>query len=137
MAGEHNGNTVQLLHIKSPSSTQACTPIQSQEYYLLRIVSDTVRRKRPFARRRANTLRPSAVDILSRKPCLFALFLFEGWNVLFIADIFFNLFHLTTLSFRKTSAKVIIFFQISNQCAFLVQTFLLFAQIQLLLQSQI
>jgi len=32
----------------------------------------------------ARTLRPLAVAILERKPCLLALFLFEGWNVLFI-----------------------------------------------------
>ena len=38
----------------------------------------------PLARRAANTRRPFAVAILSRKPCLFLLFLLEGWNVLFI-----------------------------------------------------
>lgn len=38
----------------------------------------TVRRLRPLARRRAKTLRPSAVDILSRKPCLLTLFLLDG-----------------------------------------------------------
>lgn len=53
--------------------------------YLLAIDEETVRRRRPFARRRARTLRPSAVDILSRNPCLLTLFLLEGWNVLFIA----------------------------------------------------
>ena len=53
------------------------------KYYLL-IEWETDRRARPLARRRASTLRPSAVDILKRKPCLFTLFLFEGWNVLFI-----------------------------------------------------
>lgn len=33
---------------------------------------------RPFALLDARTLRPLAVDILSLKPCLFFLFLFEG-----------------------------------------------------------
>ncbi len=46
--------------------------------YLLAMLLLTVRRKRPLARRREITLRPSAVDILSRKPCLFTLFLLEG-----------------------------------------------------------
>jgi hypothetical protein len=32
----------------------------------------------PFARRDASTLLPLAVDILSLKPCLFALFLLDG-----------------------------------------------------------
>jgi hypothetical protein len=38
----------------------------------------------PFLRRAAKTLRPLAVDILWRNPCLLALFLRDGWNVLFI-----------------------------------------------------
>ena len=46
--------------------------------------SETVSFFLPLARRAANTLRPLAVAILSRKPCLFFLFLLEGWNVLFI-----------------------------------------------------
>ena len=53
--------------------------------YLLAIEQETERRRRPLARRRASTLRPSFVDILSRKPCLLTLFLLEGWKVLFIA----------------------------------------------------
>ena len=40
--------------------------------------SDTVNFFLPLARRLANTLRPFAVAILERKPCLFFLFLFEG-----------------------------------------------------------
>ena len=47
--------------------------------------SDTVSFLRPLARRAANTLRPLAVDILRRKPCLLILFRRDGWNVLFIA----------------------------------------------------
>lgn len=46
--------------------------------------SETVNLALPLARRDANTLRPLAVAILERKPCLFFLFLLEGWNVLFI-----------------------------------------------------
>lgn len=56
----------------------------------------TVRRRRPLARRRANTLRPFAVDIRSRNPCLFTLFLLEGWNVLFITVYYFR-FYLFTI----------------------------------------
>ena len=46
--------------------------------------SETVSLFLPFLRRAASTFLPLAVDILLRKPCLFALFLSEGWNVLFI-----------------------------------------------------
>ena len=47
--------------------------------------SDTVSFALPFARRAANTRRPLAVAILERNPCLFFLFLLDGWNVLFIS----------------------------------------------------
>lgn len=40
--------------------------------------SDTVNFALPFARRLASTLRPLAVAILERKPCLFFLFRLEG-----------------------------------------------------------
>lgn len=46
--------------------------------------SETVSFFLPFLRREANTLRPLADAILSRNPCLFFLFLFEGWNVRFM-----------------------------------------------------
>ena len=53
-------------------------------FFLPLYSSETVNFARPFARRAANTRRPFFVAILSRKPCLFFLFLLEGWNVLFI-----------------------------------------------------
>jgi hypothetical protein len=40
--------------------------------------SETVSFLRPLALRAARTRLPFAVDILSRKPCLFFLFLFDG-----------------------------------------------------------
>ena len=40
--------------------------------------SETVNFALSFARREAKTLRPLAVAILERKPCLFFLFLLEG-----------------------------------------------------------
>ena len=40
--------------------------------------SETVSFALPFARRKAKTLRPLAVAILVRKPCLFFLFLLDG-----------------------------------------------------------
>jgi hypothetical protein len=40
--------------------------------------SETVSFFLPFALREANTLRPFAVDIRSRNPCLFFLFLLDG-----------------------------------------------------------
>ena len=46
--------------------------------------SDTLNFFLPFLRRADNTFLPLAVDILLRNPCLFALFLRDGWNVLFI-----------------------------------------------------
>ena len=51
------------------ANTYAFTPLYS---------SETVSFFLPLARRAANTLRPFAVAILSRKPCLFFLFLLEG-----------------------------------------------------------
>ena len=44
----------------------------------------TVSERRPLARRRESTLRPSLLAILSRKPCLFTRRRLEGWKVLFI-----------------------------------------------------
>ena len=42
----------------------------------------------PRALRAANTLRPLTVDILSLNPCLFFLFLTDGWKVLFMIGSF-------------------------------------------------
>ena len=39
----------------------------------------------PLARRRATTLRPLAVSMRERKPCLLTRFLLLGWNVRFIS----------------------------------------------------
>ena len=50
--------------------------------------SETVNFFLPVALLLARTLRPFADAIRSRKPCLFFLFLFEGWNVLFVILIF-------------------------------------------------
>lgn len=40
---------------------------------------------RPFCRRELKTLRPFAVDMRLRKPCLFRRLRTEGWKVLFIS----------------------------------------------------
>jgi hypothetical protein len=45
----------------------------------------------PFALREASTFLPFFVAILERNPCLFFLFLLEGWNVLFIRLSYFFL----------------------------------------------
>ena len=42
----------------------------------------------PRALRAAKTLRPLTVDILSLNPCLFFLFLTDGWKVLFMIGSF-------------------------------------------------
>ena len=68
--------------------------------------SETVNFARPFARRAANTRRPFFVAILSRKPCLFFLFLLEGWNVLFIVLYFYMFFvqkYFTSFSLQNYS----------------------------------
>ena len=57
---------------------------RKENYSLSSVSSETVSFFRPLALLADSTLRPFAVDILSRKPCLFFLFLFEGWNVLFV-----------------------------------------------------
>ncbi len=67
--------------------------------------SETVNFLLPFARRAARTRRPLAVDILSRKPCLFFLLRFDGWYVLFITLV---LFYIITLD-NKLGAKIGLF----------------------------
>jgi hypothetical protein len=68
--------------------------------------SETVSFFLPFARRAAKTRLPLAEAILSRKPCLFLRFLFEGWNVLFIVNqLFYGLFYS-----KKSDCKDITFF---------------------------
>jgi hypothetical protein len=58
---------------------------QVKKYYSLsNFSSETVNFFLPLALLAANTLRPFAVAMRSRKPCLFFLFLFEGWYVLFV-----------------------------------------------------
>ena len=79
-------------------------------FFLPLYSSETVNLARPFARRAANTRRPFFVAILSRKPCLFFLFLLEGWNVLFI--VLYILYCLYSL-FRLCAfqlAKLLFFF---------------------------
>jgi len=61
----------------------------------------------PFARRAASTLLPLAVDILSLNPCLFTLFLLDGWYVLFIVYLFY------CVSCFET-AKIVFFFIIQT-----------------------
>jgi hypothetical protein len=58
--------------------------------YLWVFLLDTVKTLRPFLRRAANTLRPLALLMRFEKPCLFIFFLFEGWNVRFIALFFYK-----------------------------------------------
>lgn len=62
-----------------------CPSCATDYAYLNVASSDTVSFLRPFARRAANTLRPLAVAILARNPCLLILLRRDGWNVLFIA----------------------------------------------------
>ncbi len=57
----------------------------AERYTLCLSSSDTDSFFLPFALRADITLRPLADVILVRNPCLFFLFLLEGWNVLFIS----------------------------------------------------
>lgn len=47
-------------------------------YRLCNFTSETLTRLRPLRRRALRTLRPLAVAMRERKPCLFLRFLFEG-----------------------------------------------------------
>ena len=58
--------------------------------YLLARDALTVKLFLPFALLAANTRLPFGVDILSRKPCLFLLFLSDGWNVLLLITNIFS-----------------------------------------------
>lgn len=61
-----------------------------QENYLLARDALTVNLFLPLALLAAKTLLPFGVDILSLKPCLFLLFLSDGWNVLLLITIIFK-----------------------------------------------
>ena len=56
----------------------------ANHYFLCLGSEDTVNLCLPFALRRARTFLPFAEAILSINPCLFLLFLFDGWNVLLL-----------------------------------------------------
>lgn len=60
----------------------------NQIYTLCLDSSDTDNFFLPFILRADKILRPLAEAILVRNPCLFFLFLLEGWNVLFIKNQF-------------------------------------------------
>lgn len=62
-----------------------CILIVETHYLLCLNSDDTETFLRPFALRRARTLRPFADAMRSLKPCLFLLFLLDGWYVLFCA----------------------------------------------------
>lgn len=56
-----------------------CGQATVRSYLCFKVLSsETVSFFLPFLLREANTLRPLAVAILSRNPCLFFLFLLEG-----------------------------------------------------------
>ena len=75
-----------VLELAAPCSRLAARAVTA---YLPWCSSDTDSFLRPFARRADSTRRPFFVAIRSRKPCLFALFLLWGWNVLFIFSYFY------------------------------------------------
>jgi hypothetical protein len=74
---------------------------------LWRFSEETVSFLRPRERRAAITRRPFAVDMRSRKPCLFRRLRLEGWNVRFMIEFSLN-----------RIAKVIVFGFQPNPIAF-------------------
>ena len=80
--------------------TGQCSVCRENKLYALCLrSSETDNLFLPFALLDANILLPLAVDMRSRKPCLFLLFLSEGWNVLFIAILLYT-------SFLKTRVQM-------------------------------
>src|SRR5690606_22263913 len=80
---------------------------------------DTVSLCLPFALLALKTLLPFAVAILSLKPCLFFLFLLEGWNVLFMIEYLYLIAPLTFLVLAltpKRTAKICTIFLNTNHC---------------------
>ena len=71
-----------LKHSKANKKKGALYPGTFQEYQTFNYFNlssfETVSFFLPLALRAARTLLPFAVDILSLKPCLFALFLLDG-----------------------------------------------------------
>lgn len=87
------------------------------DYFLTVFSEETVNLCRPLALLDLSTLLPLAVDILFLKPCLFLLFLREGWNVLFIALALYKF--LLYFVICKRSAKIGSFFLFTNHPLFL------------------
>ena len=80
-------------------------------YFLCLGSQETVNLCLPLARRRAKTFLPFAEAILSMNPCLFLLFLFDGWNVLLlILCIFKFLYKYLVLGFFQTECKYTMIF---------------------------
>lgn len=73
------------------------------ENYLFALEALTVKLFLPFALLAAKTLLPFGVDILSLKPCLFLLFLSDGWNVLLLIS---NIFKCQLFSYKFQIAKI-------------------------------
>jgi len=104
----------QTKKVKTQGPYFLCVQAKNSGIYpLRRSSSETVSFFLPRARRLARTLRPLAVAILERKPCLLALFLFEGWNVLFI-----GMYVLLFFFFFFRVAKVQIVFDNTNPDCF-------------------
>jgi hypothetical protein len=84
--------------------------------------SDTVKRWRPLALLAATVRRPFAVAILSRNPCLFFLFLFDGWYVLFISFLCYYA-DLMLSQFAKCKGTIILLFTKNVRLIFFIRKF--------------
>lgn len=99
------GDTFHKLNLcqKSKKRKADCLPFFDLYTYFFLISSLTVSLFLPLILLLDSILRPFSEDILSLNPCLFLLFLFDGWKVLFIT-VYFNA---TSCCFR--AAKVMFF----------------------------
>ena len=69
-------------------NSNALILISTNHYFLCLGSDETVNLCLPLALRRARTFLPFAEAILSINPCLFLLFLFDGWNVLLLIALY-------------------------------------------------
>ena len=86
----HNRSSFLKVYIIADMNRKGCLPAHRPAkgtypaYALCLRSSETLNFFLPLALRAAKTRRPFAEAMRSRKPCLFLLFLCEGWKVLFM-----------------------------------------------------
>jgi hypothetical protein len=84
--------------------------VHRKDYRLCSFSLETVNFFLPLALLEAKTRRPFAEDILSLNPCLFLLFLCDGWNVRFISFYFLK----QGCKYKEASFRMQFLFKISE-----------------------